>query len=53
MNADTNNSKTPDGSTDTDDEQKARSKSLPDGSQSDGTPESDKDTASGGPADQP
>ncbi|WEO77511.1 hypothetical protein BJQ94_00165 [Cryobacterium sp. SO2] len=43
--------KTPDGSTDISDAEKARADALPDGSQSDGTAETDDDTVSGGPAD--
>jgi hypothetical protein len=43
--------KTPDGSTDVSDAEKAKAEALPDGSQSDGTPETDEDTVSGGPAD--
>lgn len=44
-------SEKPNGSTEVDDEKKAQTESLPDGSQSDGTAGSDNDTASGGPAD--
>ena len=44
-------SEEPNGSTEGDDEKKAQAESFPDGSQSDGTPGSDNDTASGGPAD--
>ena len=52
MNSDnTSNQKTPDGSTDVSDAEKAKTDALPDGSQSDGTPKTDEDTASGGPAD--
>lgn len=43
--------KIPDGSTDPGAVEKAKTEALPDGSQSDGTPQSDEDTASGGPAD--
>ena len=43
--------KTPDGSTTASDTEKAKAEALPDGSQSDGTSETDEDTASGGPAD--
>lgn len=52
MNSDnTDNQKTPDGSTHASDKEKAKAEALPDGSQSDGTNDSDDDTASGGPAD--
>ena len=52
MNSDnTDNQKTPDGSTTANDKEKATAEALPDGSQSDGTSETDEDTASGGPAD--
>jgi hypothetical protein len=47
----TTNDKTPDGSTDISDAEKAKAEALPDGSQSDGTTETDEDTVSGGPAD--
>ena len=50
MNSNSSASKEPDGSTQIDHDQKAKLDSLPDGSQSDGTAESDNDTASGGPA---
>jgi hypothetical protein len=43
--------KTPDGSTDVSEADKAKAEALRDGSQSDGTPETDEDTVSGGPAD--
>jgi len=43
--------KTPDGSTDINETEKAKADALPDGSQSDGTAETDEDTVSGGPAD--
>ena len=49
MNSDA--SEKPNGSIEVDDEKKAQAESLPDGSQSDGTAESDNDTASGGPVD--
>lgn len=52
MNSDnTSDQKTPDGSTDVSNAEKAKADALPDGSQSDGTPETDEDTVSGGPAD--
>lgn len=52
MNSDnTSDQKTPDGSTDVSPADKEKAESLPDGSQSDGTPETDEDTVSGGPAD--
>lgn len=52
MNSDTtNNQKSPDGSTDVSNEDKTKAEALPDGSQSDGTPETDEDTVSGGSAD--
>ena len=44
-------SEKPNGSTKVDDDKKAQTESPPDGSQSDETPWSDNDTASGGPAD--
>lgn len=47
----TSNQKRPDGSTEVSADEKATAESLPDGSQSDGTAETDDDTASGGPAD--
>lgn len=47
----TSDQKTPDGSTETSEADKNTAESLPDGSQSDGSTESDDDTASGGPAD--
>lgn len=47
----TKNQKTPDGSTEVSSDEQAKAESLPDGSQSDGSAESDGDTASGGPAD--
>jgi hypothetical protein len=52
MNSDNpSDQKTPDGSTDVSNAEKAKADALPDGSQSDGTPETDEDTVSGGPAD--
>jgi hypothetical protein len=39
------------GSTDTDAAKKAHTESLPDGSSSEGSEDTDRDTASGGPAD--
>ncbi|MBX0301828.1 hypothetical protein K2F54_17830 [Cryobacterium sp. 1639] len=51
MNSDTNDQKTPDGSTDISNAEKAREEELPDGSQTDGTTETEEDTVSGGPAD--
>lgn len=51
MTSDTNDQKTPDGSTDISNDEKARAEELPDGSQSDGTTETEEDTVSGGPAD--
>jgi hypothetical protein len=46
-----NDQKTPDGSTDVSEAEKTKADALADGSQSDGTPETDEDTVSGGPAD--
>ena len=51
MDSDQTNNQKPDGSTDVTDAEKTQAESLPDGSQSDGTAETDEDTASGGPAD--
>jgi hypothetical protein len=51
MTSDNSNQNTPDGSTDVSREEKKKADALPDGSQSDGTPETEEDTVSGGPAD--
>lgn len=52
MSSDTNdNQKTPDGSTQVGADEKKTVEELPDGSQTDGTADTDEDTASGGPAD--
>lgn len=51
MTQDNSTEKTPDGSTDISDAEKAKAEALPDGSQSDGTTETEEDTVSGGPAD--
>jgi hypothetical protein len=52
MNPDnTDSQNSPDGSTEVSPDEKKATDSLPDGSESDGTTESDDDTASGGPAD--
>lgn len=52
MSANTNdNQKSPDGSTQVSAEEKKNVEQLPDGSQSNGSSDTEEDTASGGPAD--